>query len=494
MTARTLYSWFAESARRHAGEVALELPDVALTYRELDDLACRVAGAVVRAHGEVPTTVGVPATHSLTAYAGYLAVARLGATAVPLNPAHPARRTTLIAAAAGIDTMITEAPGPPPVPGATTVPLTGQQLRTLGETPLPALPDDPGEVDYLLFTSGSTGIPKGVPIRGTNVSPYLRHVIDRYDLGPGCRTSHTFELTFDVSVFDLFASWGAGATLVVPHTRTDLLNPVNYVTGRRLTHWFSVPSVVSLASRLRLLRPGSMPGLRHSMFAGDQLTLAQADAWATAAPWSTIDNLYGPTEVTVTCTEYRLPADRADWPVTSNGTVPIGRPYPHVAHRVATDGELLLRGAQRFGGYLDPADDVGRFDPPVAPGGVEAGHWYRTGDRVRAEHGELVHIGRLDQQAKVRGGYRVELGEIEAALRAHPDVEDVVVVVVAAPNAELDLVAAYVGDAVDETELYEHSGRLLPAYMLPRRYHRLPDLPRNANGKTDRRRLAELVG
>jgi amino acid adenylation domain-containing protein len=488
MNARTLYSWFAETVRRHGDEVALELPDASLTYRELDGLACRVAGALVAAHGDVPATVGVPATRDLVTYAGYLAVARLGATAVPLNPAHPVRRTALIGAGAKLDLVITAAAGPR-LPGVTTVPLAGR-LASLGEAPLPAPPDDPEAVAYLLFTSGSTGVPKGVPIRGANVSPYLRHVIDRHGLGPGCRTSHTFELTFDVSVFDLFASWGAGATLVVPGTRTDLMNPVNYVTGRRLTHWFSVPSVVSLAARLRLLLPGSMPDLRHSMFAGDRLTVEQAQAWATAAPGSTIDNLYGPTEMTVTCAGYRLPADRADWPVTSNGTVPIGRPYAHVEHRVTDEGELLLRGAQRFAGYLDPADDAGRFDPP---GAVGAAHWYRTGDRVRVEHGELVHIGRLDQQVKVRGGYRVELGEVEAALGAHADVSEAVVVTVVAPNEEVDLVAAYVGTGAAETELHEHVARLLPGYMVPRRFHRLPDLPRNTNGKTDRRRLAELV-
>ncbi|MEV5716984.1 AMP-binding protein [Amycolatopsis mediterranei] len=492
MTSRTLYSWFAETVCRHGDVAALELPGFSLTYRELDDLACRVAGEVVAAHGGVPATVGIPATRDLVAYVGYLAVARLGATAVPVNPAHPITRTALVAASARLDLMITAA-ARPQLPGVTSVPLAGR-LRTLDRTPLPAPPDDPEAVAYLLFTSGSTGTPKGVPIRGVNVSPYLCHVIDRYGLGPGCRTSHTFELTFDVSVFDLFASWGAGATLVVPDTRTDLVNPVGYVTGRRLTHWFSVPSVVSLAARLRLLRAGSMPDLRHSIFAGDRLTVEQADAWATAAPGSTIDNLYGPTEMTVTCTGYRLPAERADWPETSNGTVPIGRPYPHVEHRVTGDGELLLRGAQRFAGYLDPDDDAGRFDPPVAPGTVRKSHWYRTGDRVRVEQGELVHIGRLDQQVKIRGGYRVELGEVETAVRAHPGVADAVVIAVAAPNAEVDLVAVYVGAEAAETELYEHVARLLPAYMVPRRYHRVPDLPRNANGKTDRRRLTELVG
>src|SRR5439155_26175421 len=130
--------------------------------------------------------------------------------------------------------------------------------------PEPALPDYAGNLDdvaYLLFTSGSTGTPKGVPIRHRNVAGYVAHGVERYAVGPGCRLSQTFDLTFDPSVFDLFVSWGSGATLVVP-AEAEVLTPARFVTGRRITHWYSVPSVVSLARRLRGLRPGAMPDLR----------------------------------------------------------------------------------------------------------------------------------------------------------------------------------------------------------------------------------------
>jgi non-ribosomal peptide synthetase component F len=230
-----------------------------------------------------------------------------------------------------------------------------------------------------------------------------------------------------------------------------------------------------------------MPELRWSLFGGEQLTLDQARAWAAAAPHSVIDNLYGPTEVTVSCTGYRLPADPAQWPVTSNGTVPIGAIYPHLEAVVLTEdgtagaeGELCIRGSQRFDGYLDPAHDQGCF--VHLDGGADA--FYRTGDRVQVgPDGVMVHVGRLDDQVKLRG-YRVALGEIEAALRAHPKVREAVVL--ATPT----LHAVYTGEPVDDTELAAVVAERLPPYMRPERYRWVAALPVNPNGKVDRRRIA----
>ncbi|RBJ01602.1 D-alanine--poly(phosphoribitol) ligase, partial [Micromonospora provocatoris] len=372
--------------------------------------------------------------------------------------------------------------------GAVTVRLDGAP-----DVPPPAAPVTADDVAYLLFTSGSTGRPKGVPIRHRNVDAFLAYCRDRYPVGPGDRLSQTFDLTFDPSVFDMFVAWGGGATLVVPQP-DEVLTPVRFVNERRITHWFSVPSVVSLARRMRMLSPGAMPGLRHSLFAGEALTLEQARAWAAAAPGSVVENLYGPTELTVTCTGHRLPADPAAWPVTSNGTVPIGDAHPGLDAILRAedgtvggdDGELCVHGPQRFDGYLDPADDEGRFV-------TDAGRrYYRTGDRVRREHGTLVHHGRLDDQVKVRG-YRIELGEIEMVLRGHPGVQDAVVLAFGAGD-DVSLRAVYTGADGITGELTRRCAERLPGYMVPARIHHVAALPTNANGKTDRRRTADLVG
>jgi non-ribosomal peptide synthetase component F len=288
----SLAAWVARTVEAHPERVAVELPGESLTYAHLWELAGGLAALIQRTVPGPGRRIGLLATGTRAAYAGYLATQRIGATVVPLNPAHPARHSEELARAAGVQLILddrTTAPGGEPDP------------FDVGEGPA-----------YILFTSGSTGRPKGVPIQAGNLLPYLAHVIRRHEIDTDSRLSQTYDLTFDPSVFDLFAAWGAGATVVGPVPRHRLL-PVDYVNSRGITHWSSVPSVVSMALRTRRLAPGAMPGLRHSIFLGEQLTLAQAAAWADAAPASTIDNLYGPTELTITCTEYRLPAARARW-------------------------------------------------------------------------------------------------------------------------------------------------------------------------------------
>ncbi|MGH3311750.1 MAG: AMP-binding protein, partial [Streptomyces sp.] len=320
--------------------------------------------------------------------------------------------------------------------------------------------------------------------------------------------SQTFDLSFDGSVYDLFVTWTCGGTLVVPQ-RSQLLSPVTFVNSAQLTHWWSVPSLVSFAERLGTLQPNSMPTLRRSLFGGEPLFLTGARLWQAAAPASTVDNLYGPTELTCTCVGYRLPAEPEEWPTTPNGTVPIGSCYPTVEYVLldedgdpAADGELCLRGAQRFPGYLDPANNAGRFLEADENGGAVQPHtgntsptdrsWYRTGDRVAEVDGQLVHLGRTDHQVHIRG-YRIELGEIEALLRRQPEVRDAIVVAVEGRNGEKDLEAAVSAPHGDTERMYRHLSAHLPAYMLPRRITTFEQLPLNTNGKIDRRALATAL-
>lgn len=500
---RTLYDWFAASVERYGDQIALEVGDELLTYRDLAERAGRVAAGLLRtAGGRPPRRVGLLASRTVSAYAGYLAAQRLGATVVPLNPAFPAARNATIARTAGLTLVLTDGHDLPECP-VSSVPIREQD----GECgPLPASAAAPDDLAYILFTSGSTGTPKGVPITHRNVGAYLAHTIARYEVGPGARMSQTFDLTFDVSVFDMFTAWGSGATLVVPD-RNDVLTPVRFVSERAITHWCSVPSVISFARRMRALRPGSMPTLRFSLFAGEPLSVQQAEAWQRAAPGSVIENFYGPTELTITCSEFRLPADPGRWPRTANGTVPIGTVYPHLEYRVldehghpAREGELCVRGSQRFPGYLDPADNAGRFlrlsgdtaVPHDGSGQVTADLWYRTGDRVVDDGGILVHLGRVDHQVKV-SGYRIELGEIEAALRDQPGVGDAVVLATTGPRGDTELSAVCTGDALDRGELLNSLRSRLPAYMVPADLVLLDEIPLNGNGKTDRKALTVLL-
>ena len=457
---KTLYQWFSASVRRYPDAVALEVGDRSLTYRELDACSAAVATYLLRTHGSPPKRVGLLASRSLVAFAGYLGATRLGATVLPLNPAYPLARNEVMVEAAPCDVVLDDS----------------LELSPGGDGPADLSSVD--AVAYLLFTSGSTGRPKGVPIKHRHVSPFIEHNIARFEVGPGARLSHTFDLTFDPSVFDLFVTWGAGATLVCPQ-RTELLDPLRYIADRQLTHWYSAPSVITTAERLGTL-DARVTGLRHSAFIGEQLSLRQAAAWHAAAP-SVITNTYGPTELTIACTDYRLPADPAEWPGTVNDTVPIGEPYPFL-DAVIRDDELCVRGPQRFDGYLDLADDADRF--------TDDGY-YRTGDRVCWEQSQLVHLGRADHQVKI-SGYRVELGEIETVLARHPDVRGAVALATTV-DGSVRLDACYCGKQLPERELVRWLRSRLPLHMVPRRFHHVEQFPLNANGKTDRAALAGAI-
>ncbi|MFD3698360.1 amino acid adenylation domain-containing protein [Streptomyces sp. NPDC058646] len=520
MPHRTLHAWFEHTAAAAPDRPALDLPtEGPVSYRDLQRASRQAADRILHACGTRPARVALLAERSLPAYAGYLAVLRLGAAVIPLNPANPPARNVEICALAGAAAVLVDGADTsaatafaaamqaahPAAPHLATV-----DLAAASALPAPrsaTAPDlhraDADDIAYVMFTSGSTGRPKGVPVRHRNIVPALEHHIARCELGPGSRVSHTYGLTFDPSVFDLFGAWCSGATLVVPDRR-DLYRPVDYIVDRGLTHWDSVPSLVSVAAELGGLPPGRATGLRHSVFGGEPVTARHLALWREVAPHSTLHNQYGPTELAVTCTVHTLPADPAHWTTSANGTVPIGPVHPHLEAlvvdeqgRPADEGELCVRGPQRFDGYLDPADNRGRFlrtagegpaEPVPAPGEpVLPTDWYRTGDRVRTRSGTLLHLGRIDAQVKILGN-RVELGEVEAAVSDLPGVDAAAVVAVPGPG-EVRLAAYYCGTPSPAPELSRQLRGRLPRYMVPQHIQHLDGLPLTTNGKIDRRRL-----
>ncbi|WP_326565410.1 AMP-binding protein [Amycolatopsis rhabdoformis] len=479
-----LHSRFLRGLALSEGGTAVRVGDQDLTYGRLHEQALQWGGALADAGAR---TVGVLAGKGISAYAGILAGLYAGATVVPLRPDFPAARTAQMVQAAGVDAMVVDARGSALLPEVFTGPTVlspETKVRGALSEPKQVRPEDSA---YVLFTSGSTGRPKGVRIGHGATEHYFGLLDQRYDFTPEDVFSQTFDLNFDCAMFDLFCAWGAGAPAVVlPGTAYRDLPA--FVAERGLTVWFSTPSAIDLVRRTGGLTPGALPGLRWSFFAGEALMVGDTAAWREAAVNATVENLYGPTELTITVAGYRW--DDEETPrVAVNGVVPIGAVHEGHEHLLlgdgdveeAEEGELAIAGPQLTPGYLDPADERGRFLERAGR------RYYRTGDRVRRIGDDLAYLGRLDSQVQVLG-WRVELTEVEHALR-DCGVRDAVALGVPG-DAGLELFVFYTGGERPAIELVRALRKVLPEGVIPRRYRHLAEFPLNSNRKIDRKALA----
>jgi acyl-coenzyme A synthetase/AMP-(fatty) acid ligase len=292
----------------------------------------------------------------------------------------------------------------------------------------------------------------------------------------------------------MFVCWRAGAMLCCPSAKA-MFNPGRFISEQQLTVWFSTPSTAALMKQLGALKPGAFPSLRWSLFCGEPLPDPLAGAWAAAAPNALVENLYGPTELTIACARHRW---RPDDPAAELGIVPIGEAYPGMRALVVDEtlaevapgetGELLMSGPQVALGYLgDPERTAAAFVHP--PGRSE--RFYRTGDRVRrpTPGRPMTHLGRLDHQVKILG-HRVELGEVEAALRQEPGVVGAVAIGWPKTDSGYAGIAAFVEGTAEARALAAALEARLPDYMRPKVLEVRERLPRNASGKFDRLALA----
>jgi amino acid adenylation domain-containing protein len=496
---QTLHGVFRAQAERTPDAVAVATGRESLTYRELDRRTDRLA-AHLSGRGVAPgTIVAVLAERGLDLPVALLGILKSGGAYLPLDPAAPARRLTDLVTGGGAALVLAQ-PGLP-VPDGIGAPVLRLDDPAIwaGPDPGPRSHGGPGDLAYVIHTSGSTGRPKGVMVEHRSVVNRLSWMQKRYPLTGRDVVLHKTPVVFDVSVWELFWWFFAGARmhLLAPGMERFPLAIARTVREQRVTALHFVPSMLGVFLD-HVRDSGSaadMGSVRWCFSSGESLPAGHATAFGELlGPAGTaLVNLYGPTEATVDVTGFDCPSS----PVT--GTVPIGRPIDNTRVYVLRHGKpvpvgvfgtLYLAGAGVARGYLgDPRLTARRFVPEFGGG---PGRMYDSGDIGRwLPSGDLEFRGRTDGQVKIRG-IRIDLGEIESVLLELPGVAECAVLLDHPDPALPVLRAAFSGAAgVGAARLREHAAERLPQYMLPAVHHRFERLPRTASGKLDRRALAD---
>ena len=506
-----LQDWVARQAERRGEAIAVVEGGQRLSYAALEAASSRLARTLREAGCGPGERVGFLMPKSTTALVSMLGILKAGAVHVPLDAASPAARLRRIVAACEMRALLAAGPVAPLVAelleglnarprigwleGRAAVPAQLDAAFCLDDVAgmpparLPCLrkPEDPA---HILFTSGSTGMPKGVVITHANVAAFVAWGLRHFGLGADDRLSGHTPLHFDLSTFDVFGTYAAGAQLHLVPPEAALLphRLAQFIRDAALTQWFSVPSMLNYLAKADAVAPGDFPSLRRILWCGEVLPTPALIYWMQRVPHARFTNLYGPTEATIASSYYDVPA----CPRKAEERIPIGLACGG-EELLVIDGEICIGGAGLSPGYWrDPEKTAAAFVPhPARPGE----RIYRTGDlgRVRPD-GRVELIGRADTQIKSRG-YRIELGEIEAALASLPSLRESAVLAVPSSGFEQwQICCAYVpaqGREVAPARLRAELSRLLPSYMLPVRWRACESLPRNANGKVDRPRLKE---
>ncbi|MFI0723473.1 amino acid adenylation domain-containing protein [Streptomyces sp. NPDC021224] len=487
---RTVLDLFDEQAAARPGAVAVTAADAQLTYHQLRERSVELAGRLAAAGAGPGSLVGVHLARTSTLPVALLAVLRTGAGYLPLDPGYPPERLALVLADSGAALLLADGEPAAEVAAAAPAVLRLDRLdrpvaaADSADLPLPA----PGPLDraYVLYTSGSTGGPKGVSVGHRALVNLLSSFADRLGSADRDRWLALTSLSFDIAGLEIFLPLVTGARLVLAGDGLALDGPglAELIRREQVTHVQATPSGWRV-----LLTADSLPSGLTALVGGEALPLPLARDLR--ARVDRLFNVYGPTETTIWSTCAELPplpqAVGIGRPIANTRAYvldPQGSPVP-----VGIPGELHLAGDGVAQGYLDrPELTAERFVPDPYGGG----RMYRTGDLVAwTEDGELDFLGRLDHQVKIRG-HRVELGEIESALLEHPAVAAAAVAVDTGQDGEPRLagyLVAAAGAVPAAAELRAHLGRTLPGAMVPQVFVTLPALPLTPNGKLDRRAL-----
>ncbi|MFC4312490.1 amino acid adenylation domain-containing protein [Steroidobacter flavus] len=512
-TVRSLASLLERSAREFPENIAVTVPGGrSVTYSELCELSDRVRDRLVHMGVRRGDRVGLRLHKSIEAVATIFGALKAGAAYVPVDAESPAARAAYILNDCDVKVVVTEreleselvqALGdtrPMLVLDATASrpmeELLEQLQRSEPAAPVESIATGADDIAYILYTSGSTGNPKGVVLSHGNALSFIDWCSETFAPRADDRFSSHAPFHFDLSILDIYVSLKHGATLVLigEALGKEPLKLAAAIAAERISVWYSTPSILSLLANYGKLAKHDFAALRMVFFAGEVFPIPQYRALQAIWTRPRYFNLYGPTETNV-CTWYEVTSDA---PLDRMSTFPIGKICPPNLGRVVNEqgeivsigepGELLVAGPNVMRGYWNLPDHNERAFFKDEAGAL----WYRTGDIV-CEEPEVGYryVGRRDRMVK-RRGYRVELGEIEAALLRHPDVREGAVVAI--PNPEegvriLAFVACQDGTTLTRIALKAYSAQALPPYMIPDIFAVVPALPRTSTDKIDYQRL-----
>ncbi len=503
---RCTHQLFEAQADRTPDTPAVVHADRILSYRELNARANQVADHLRQTGTGPGALVGIFMERSVEMVVAVIGTLKAGAAYVPLDPSQPAQRLAQMVDDAGVAVLFAQEHLLPKLPpsGARVICLDPERAPTAGSDPAnPAGWVSPDDLAYVIYTSGSTGRPKGVMITHGAMVNYLRWCVGAYDVAGGSGAPVNSSISFDATITSLFSPLLVGGKVVLVPERQEMA-----ALGDMLGSAEDFSLVKITPAHLELLKShlppdGSRLHTRALVVGGEALAPAAVEFWRTRAPGTRIINEYGPTETVVGCCVHDVTA--GSFP---SGVVPIGRPIANTTIYlldgrlqpvpVAVTGELYVGGFGVARGYLGRPDLTAEKFIPDPFGATAGARLYRTGDLARYQpDGTIEFLGRADDQVKVRG-FRVEPGEIEAALLRHPDVHEAAVAVHQDTLGNKRLVAYVVRrespDPATPGELRHFLESSLPTYMVPSAIVPLQELPLTPNGKVDRRSLPEPDG
>jgi D-alanine--poly(phosphoribitol) ligase subunit 1 len=463
-----------------------------LTFRELVARAHALSARLRKELGDERRPIAIRGHKEGEMLVGFLGAAKAGRAYVPIDDSIPEQRAMRIIELSGAEAVLTPA-------------RIREWSADHGDVPGCGKAPSPDDPLYILFTSGSTGEPKGVVITHGNLATFLEWMRNEHSFAPGRETFlNQAPFSFDLSVMDLYLSLTTGGTLfsISKDEIAQLKKLFEALARSEITTWVSTPSFAQMCLIERRFDHTMLRSLRRFLFCGETLPRETVSQLFARFPGVEVWNTYGPTETTVATTSIRLdPEVVARYP-----SLPIGRPMPAAQVFVADEagarvpagerGEIVIMGPNVSPGYLIPGPAT-RNSFFVKNG--ERG--YRTGDWGRETEGLLFCEGRVDGQIKLFG-YRIELGDLEANIRALRGIADAAVLPVQKGD-RLDSLAAFVlaqkespheSDFERSARLKRELGERVPAYMVPRKFHFLETFPMTPNGKVDRKRLAAMIG